>query len=121
MKNIRIFLFENFSFLEVKFSMYLNRCVFVMQRVYFCDFIFAFFEPKNYFLSNYTLLGWFKCSSFVEAEKKNQLLSFGLQYACIYKHTQTPLSEFLLHAMSILVCHVVISQRKTPWLKKTCP
>ena len=26
MKNIRIFLSENFQFLEVKFSLYLNRC-----------------------------------------------------------------------------------------------
>ena len=30
MKNIRIFLPENFSFLVVKFSVYLNRRVFVM-------------------------------------------------------------------------------------------
>ena len=30
MKNIRFFLFENFQFLEVKFSMYLNRRIFVM-------------------------------------------------------------------------------------------
>ena len=33
MKNIRVFLSENFQFLEVKFSTYLNRHVFVMQRV----------------------------------------------------------------------------------------
>ena len=26
------FLSENFQFLEMKFSIYLNRCVFVMQR-----------------------------------------------------------------------------------------
>ena len=31
MKNKRIFLSENFQFLEVKFSIYLNRHVFVMQ------------------------------------------------------------------------------------------
>ena len=31
MKNIRVFLSENFQFLEVKFSLYLNRCVFVMR------------------------------------------------------------------------------------------
>ena len=31
MKIIRVFLSENFQFLEVKFSMYLNRRVFVMQ------------------------------------------------------------------------------------------
>ena len=31
MKNIRIFLYENFHFLVVKFSVYLNRRVFVMQ------------------------------------------------------------------------------------------
>ena len=30
MKNIRVFLFENFPFLEMKFSIYLNRRVFVM-------------------------------------------------------------------------------------------
>ena len=30
MKNIRIFLSENFQVLVVKFSIYLNRCVFVM-------------------------------------------------------------------------------------------
>ena len=30
MKNIRAFLPENFEFLEVKFSIYLNRLVFVM-------------------------------------------------------------------------------------------
>ena len=33
MKNIRVFLSENFQFLEVNCSMYLNRCVFVMLRV----------------------------------------------------------------------------------------
>ena len=31
MKNIRIFLSENFYFLVVKFSVYLNRHVFVMR------------------------------------------------------------------------------------------
>ena len=30
MKNITVFLSENFQFLEVKFSTYLNRCVFLM-------------------------------------------------------------------------------------------
>ena len=34
MKNIRLFLSENFQFLEVKFSIYLNRRVFVMQKIY---------------------------------------------------------------------------------------
>ena len=33
MKNIGIFLSENFQFLVVKFSIYLNRCVFVMLRI----------------------------------------------------------------------------------------
>ena len=31
MKNIRVFLSENFHFLEAKFSIYLNRRVFVMR------------------------------------------------------------------------------------------
>ena len=32
MINIRVFLSEKFKFLEVKFSIYLNRCVFVMTQ-----------------------------------------------------------------------------------------
>ena len=32
-KNIRVFLSENFEFWEVKFSIYLNRCVFVMCQL----------------------------------------------------------------------------------------
>ena len=32
MKNILVFLSENFQFLEIKFSIYLNRRVFVMSR-----------------------------------------------------------------------------------------
>ena len=31
MKNIRVFVSENFQFLEEKFSIYLNRRVFVME------------------------------------------------------------------------------------------
>ena len=33
MKNIRVFLSEKLQFLEVKFSIYLNRCVFVMVYI----------------------------------------------------------------------------------------
>ena len=32
MKNMRVFLSEKFQFLEVKFSLYLNRHVFVMNK-----------------------------------------------------------------------------------------
>ena len=38
MKNIRIFLSENFQFLEVKLSIYLNRRVFVMSLFFFFFF-----------------------------------------------------------------------------------
>ena len=31
MKNIAVFLSENFQFLEIKFSIYLNRHVFIMK------------------------------------------------------------------------------------------
>ena len=34
MKNIRVFLSENFQFLEVKISVYLNRRVFVMHIIH---------------------------------------------------------------------------------------
>ena len=33
MKNIGVFVSENFQFLEVKFSIYLNKSVFVMNRI----------------------------------------------------------------------------------------
>ena len=39
MKNIRVFLSENFQFLEVRFSIYLNRHVFVMIHLKFTIFI----------------------------------------------------------------------------------
>ena len=42
MKKIRVFLSENFQFLEVKFSIYLNRLVFVMDGE-------GFFVNKNCF------------------------------------------------------------------------
>ena len=35
MKNIRVFVSENFRFLEVKFSIYLNRRVVVMMALWF--------------------------------------------------------------------------------------
>ena len=33
LKKNQVFFSENFQFLEVKFSIYLNRCVFVMQYI----------------------------------------------------------------------------------------
>ena len=33
MKNIRVFLSENFQFLEVKFSLHLNRHIFIMLEI----------------------------------------------------------------------------------------
>ena len=39
MKNIRVFLSENFQFLEVKLSIYLNRRVFVMDSKKCIDYI----------------------------------------------------------------------------------
>ena len=113
------FYLKIFRFLEVKFSMYLNRCVFVMQRVYFCDFIFAFFEPKNYFLSNYTLLGWFKCSSFVEAEKKkisfSHLVCNMHAYTNIHRHHC--LSSCFMQCQSLCVMLLSPRERHHGWRK----
>ena len=39
MKNIRVFLSEKSQFLEVKFSIYLSRCVFVMRDINTCTFV----------------------------------------------------------------------------------
>ena len=48
MKNIRFFLFENFSFLVVKFSIYLNRRIFVMiDDVNYCSLIMIAFPLRS--------------------------------------------------------------------------
>ena len=46
MKNIRVFVPENFQFLQVKFSIYLNRLVFVMVplELVHCDLTLYFME-----------------------------------------------------------------------------
>ena len=45
MKNIKRFLSENFQFLEVKFSMYLNRRGFVMESSF--DYPLLLFMEEN--------------------------------------------------------------------------
>ena len=50
MKNIRIFLSENFPFLVVKFSIYLNRRVFVMKYSYrhaWANSVDSDYTPQN--------------------------------------------------------------------------
>ena len=49
MKNIRIFYFENFHFLVVNFSVYLNRRVFVMNTVlvHICQSLHISTVPTN--------------------------------------------------------------------------
>ena len=46
MKNIRVFIYENFQFLEMKFSIYLNMCVFVMSLV-FSPVLLMYISFKN--------------------------------------------------------------------------
>ena len=46
MKNIRVFYLKIFSFLELKFSIYLNRRVFVMSGITFMS-SFAFLHTKS--------------------------------------------------------------------------
>ena len=48
MKN-RVFLSENFKFLEVKFSIYLNRRVFVMKRGVWLVFIITMVYRNYWF------------------------------------------------------------------------
>ena len=44
----RCFLSENFQFLEVKFSIYLNRRVFIMRKDFRFDlFVLRFYGPVN--------------------------------------------------------------------------
>ena len=51
MKNIRIFYLKIFTFLVVKFSVYLNRHVFVMTGAYYtCEFIMTFIFQFNLIL-----------------------------------------------------------------------
>ena len=62
MKNIRIFLSENFHFLVVKFSVYLNRRVFVMLRwtsfpedEVYLHFVLSQFSAKPFVVTTYAL------------------------------------------------------------------
>ena len=48
MKNIRVFLSENFQFLEVKFSIYLNRHVFVMGALKGTQIVVVSFCDKDF-------------------------------------------------------------------------
>ena len=47
MKNIRVFLSENFQFWEVKFAIYLNMHVFVIGAVLFMFRLDSFSEKKE--------------------------------------------------------------------------
>ena len=47
MKKHQSFLSENFQFLEVEFSIYLNRCVFVMTIVTFASATEAHYERSG--------------------------------------------------------------------------
>ena len=60
MKNIRVFLSENFQFLEVKFSIYMKRFVFVMYNTFWkltvgMDYLFedilSIIKPSDVILS----------------------------------------------------------------------
>ena len=48
MKNIRISSLKNFIFLEVKFSVYLNRHVFIMGRVLSFNVSIYFYFPWDH-------------------------------------------------------------------------
>ena len=50
MKKISEFLFENFHFLVVNFSIYLNRHVFVMLGKNFSRSHFHYFSPERHFM-----------------------------------------------------------------------
>ena len=55
MKNIRFFYLKFFSILEMKFSIYLNRCVFVMV-VFFAVTLFRINAIFSYILGTYLKL-----------------------------------------------------------------
>ena len=50
MKNISFFLSENFQFLEVKFSIYLNKRVFVMKMSFIVVVVFIFMSREHFML-----------------------------------------------------------------------
>ena len=60
-KKIRFFLSENFYFLEVKFSVYLNRRVFVMDKKNMADATVAY--PALLYGSYKQDTGWIKFSA----------------------------------------------------------
>ena len=57
MKKYQSFLSENFQFLEVKFSVYLDRCVFLMNRpAYPHNLTMMAFHVHQYILQYYMIL-----------------------------------------------------------------
>ena len=75
-ENIRVFLSENFQFLEVKFSIYLNRRVFVMNVVLSDANSVAKYvhQSPRYSVTNRT------CAFDYRSERIFCLCIFGLQY-----------------------------------------
>ena len=89
MKNLRFVLSENFQFLEVKFSIYLNRRVFIMSlyfmrsmfsRATFIDFIGCDFAPVLKGLDN---LGTF---SAIIARETTLMATYSLPCISLRKH-----------------------------------
>ena len=75
MKNIGFFLSENFQFLEVKFSIYLNRRVFVMVTI-----LCIFANIKAFFLATYTCTLRLSCF-FVRTTKMKMTTTYPFERA----------------------------------------
>ena len=69
MKNIRVFYLKIFIFLVVKFSIYLNRHVFVM--LYRCMFTFEIMQNKTFYGKQYSKIDTTKIAHAFNSKFKN--------------------------------------------------
>ena len=102
MKNIRVFLSENFQFLVVKFSVYLNRPVFIMEN-----------HLDNNLME---ILAFVYYGSIVNNHPKN--LKVCLWKQRIHKRTNMRDSVLLsLFTYSSVVCEAVYKPGLTVWIR----
>ena len=107
-KNIRIFYLEIFPFLVVKFSIYLNRCVFVMisgylllwNPAYWLTFTYVLNKPKVYSQLFYFIILWKNNKNYIVIiictcikfliilnKKRSSQFKVGFEIMIIFAHT----------------------------------
>ena len=106
MKNIRIFLSENFHFLEMKFSIYLNMRVFVMSLPRLSLNLFLSISlPVN--VSKYCLVCGKQCRRYTASVRRCLASALFATYQAILSASELDLRCFLDMSVRILIVNKV--------------